>query len=89
MAHQADHLAGLDAKVDVAQDGAVAIAEAQLFDLDLAFDLGQLLWLAGFWHAGNMVEDVKNPFGTGGSFLCYRHNAAHRVQPQIKAADIG
>ena len=39
-------------------------------------------------HAGDVVEDFKNTLGTGGGFLGVRDDAAHRIQPRVKAPDV-
>ena len=36
-----------------------------------------------------MVKNVKNPLGAGGRFLRDRDNAAHGIEPGVKAANVG
>ena len=63
MPDQANHLAGLNIQADAPADRAVAIAKTHIAQLDAPGNLRQMHWLGWLWHAGNMVENVKNPLG--------------------------
>ena len=51
MADQADHFARLDDQIDIAGDGAGAIAKAGLLQFDAAGDAGQMHRVGRFRHA--------------------------------------
>ena len=90
VADETDHLAGADVEVDVAQHGAVAVAEADLAHLDVAGEgLRQRHRVGRLGDAGDMVEDVEDALGAGGGLLRHRDDAAHRVEPRVEAADVG
>jgi hypothetical protein len=89
VADQADHFAGLDDQIDIAGDGAGAVAEAGLLQLDAAGDAGQMHRVGRLGHAGNVVEDVEDALGAGCGALGGRHDAAHRIQAGVEAADVG
>ena len=90
VAHQANHLPGLYIEVELANHRAVAIAKACIAHRDVALHWGgQSHGFDGFGHAGDVVEDVKNAFGTRRGFLSVRDNPAHGIQSAVKATDVG
>ncbi|KAF1061315.1 MAG: hypothetical protein GAK39_05778 [Variovorax sp.] len=89
VAHQADHLAGLDAQVEVVDDGARAVAEAQPAHRDRALHPLHLHRVRGFGHVAHVVEDVEDALGAGRGLLRHRDDAAHRVHAGVEAADVG
>ena len=64
---QADHLARLDRQVDALDHGAVAVAEADVAELDPALQ-SRPGWhgMHRLGHGGLAVEDAEDPLGRGG-----------------------
>ncbi len=88
MAHQADHLAGLDVQRNAAVDGAVPVAEAHFAQGDITFDLGQLKRIRWLGHRRHVVENIEDALGGRRRFLRHRDDAAHRIQSAVEAAGI-
>ena len=89
MADQTDHFTRFDNQINIAGHGTGTVTETGLAQLKPAFTLAEVHRVGRFRHAGNVVEYVEDPLGTSGGFLCHRNNAAHRVETQIKTADVG
>jgi hypothetical protein len=89
VADQADHLAGLDVQRDAAVDGAVAVAEADFAQLDIAGHLVHLDRVDRVRHARDVVEDVEDALGGRGRLLRDRDDAAHRIEAHVEAAAVG
>ena len=87
--HQADHLARLDVEVYAAQHGTRAVAEGGLADLDAALQPADGNRMGRFGHAGDAVQDVEDALGARRRLLRDRDDAAHGIEPQVEAADVG
>src|SRR5690606_26142814 len=68
---------------------AVAVAEADVAQRDATVYLLQRHRLRGSRHRRYVVEDVEDTLGAGRRLLRDRHDAAHRIEPRVKAADVG
>ena len=95
---QPDHLARLDHQVEVADDGAAAIAKTDPAHLDPALQGRRLAWrrrsadrdrVRRLGHVAHMVQDVEDALGAGSCFLRDRDDAAHRIEPRVEAPDVG
>ncbi|KFB73360.1 MAG: hypothetical protein AW09_001385 [Candidatus Accumulibacter phosphatis] len=89
MSDQADHFAGFDGDIDVAGDAARPVAEADVAQLDASRDLRQVHRMRRLGNAGDMVENVENALGAGRGLLGHRNDAAHRIEAQVEATDVG
>mmetsp|Transcript_21531 Transcript_21531/g.83650 ORF Transcript_21531/g.83650 Transcript_21531/m.83650 type:complete len:653 (-) Transcript_21531:1654-3612(-) len=89
VAHQPHHLARADVQVQVADDRARAVAEMHPLHRDRALDIAERQRLRRVGHVGDMVQDVEDALGTGRGLLRDGHDAAHRVEAAVEAADIG
>ena len=88
MSDQTDHLAGFDFQIKPADNGAVAIAKADVVHRDAALDHSQLDRIDRLGHVRDMVKNVEDSLGAGRRPLRDRDNATHRIHAPVKAADI-
>ena len=89
MTDQADHFARLDMETDITQHGAVAVTEADPVDVDATGHMINMHRVHGLRHTRDMIQDIEDALGAGGGLLRVRHDAAHRIQAGVEAADIG
>ena len=89
VAHQANHLARCDFEVDAPVHRPVAIAKPHLAQFNAPLHPVHVHRVLRLGHAGYMVQDVKNALGRRRRLLRDRHDAAHGIEPPIKAPNVG
>ena len=87
-ADESDHFPGVDFDVQVAQDGARAVAEVDVAQFDIAAQAACRDWGLGLWHLRHAIENSEYAMGAGSGAFSGLEHAAHGIQSGIEAADV-
>ena len=89
MSDEANHLSGFDGEVDALIHLPIAVAESSFAYFDFALYFIDMYGVRRFGDAGDVIQNIKNTFGSRGAFLRIGNNRTHRIQTPVKAPDVG
>ena len=87
-AYQSDHFSGANDQVDAFDHRAIAVAKADVAELDVSLQAAGMDRDGRFGNRGVPVEDAEDPLRSGRRPLHRRNNAAHRLQASVEPADV-
>src|SRR5262249_7263580 len=86
---EADHLARLDLQLEILDHHPISVAKGHVPERDFAAQAADRYRMRRVGNARHPVEDLEDALNTRRGTLGHLKHPAHRLEPDVDAADIG